>query len=227
MRKLLNDYVQPGDDVVEKLFNEGKFYDAMFSPSGYGEEVLKETFGEAQFKALREAAKKSKFAVGGERASTGGGLFTQGLLFKIIFQPLQSLPQFGALRGMAWFLGRPSFVKWLSGGIPNKVFMQNELPNLYQALGIGQPIRRAIGTQIPTDAIREGVEYSRQRVEDEGVDPKAPIAVTPLELPEVTSANLGAQNQAPMSRSLLGGNPANEEIFDRRNQIDQGLQGLA
>jgi len=128
---------------------------------------------------------------------------------------------------MAWFLGRPSFVKWLSGGIPNKVFMQNELPNLYQALGVGQPIRRAVGTQIPTDAIREGVEYTRQRVEDEGVDPKAPIAVTPLELPEVTSANLGAQNQAPMSRSLLGGNPANEEIFDRRNQIDQGLQGLA
>ena len=227
MRKLLSDYVQPGDDVIEKLFNEGKFYDAMFSPSGYGEAVLKETFGEAQFKALREAAKKSKFAVGGERASTGGGLFTQGLLFKIIFQPLQSLPQFGALRGMAWFLGRPSFVKWLSGGIPNKVFMQNELPNLYQALGVGQPIRRAVGTQIPTDAIREGVEYTRQRVEDEGVDPKAPIAVTPLELPEVTSANLGAQNQAPMSRSLLGGNPANEEIFDRRNQIDQGLQGLA
>ena len=248
MRKLLNDYVQPGDDVVEKLFNEGKFYDAMFSPSGYGEEVLKETFGEAQFKALREAAKKSKFAVGGERASTGGGLFTQGLLFKIIFQPLQSLPMFGTLRFMSWFLGKPRFVKWLSGGTPNKEFMQNELPSLYDGirmdlqntpftrgilpsldvtLPFGEPTRRAIGTQIPTDAIRGGVEYTRQRVEDEGVDPKAPIAVTPLELPEVTSANLGAQNQAPMSRSLLGGNPANEEIFDRRNQIDQGLQGLA
>ena len=249
MRKLLNDYVQPGDDVIEKLFNEGKFYDAMFSPSGYGEAVLKETFGEAQFKALREAAKKSKFAVGGERASTGGGLFTQGLLFKIIFQPLQSLPQFGALRLMAAALGRPRFVKWLSGGTPNKEFMQNELPSLYDGirmdlqntpftrgilpsldvtLPFGEPTRRAIGTQIPTDAIRGGVEYTRQRVEDEGVDPKAPIAVTPLELPEVTSATLGAQNQAPMSRSLLGGNPANEEIFDRRyNEIDQGLQGLA
>ena len=229
MRKLLSDYVQPGDDVIEKLFNEGKFYDAMFSPSGYGEAVLKETFGEAQFKALREAAKKAKFAVGGERASTGGGLFTQGLLFKIIFQPLQSLPMFGTLRFMSWFLGRPSFVKWLSGGIPNKVFMQNELPNLYQALGIGQPIRRAIGTQIPTDAIREGVEYTRQRIEDEGVDPKAPIAVTPLELPEVEStASLSRQGQAPISRSLLGNSPANLEIAERRlNEIDQGLQGLA
>ena len=126
--------------------------------------------------------------------------------------------------------------------------MQNELPSLYDGIRMdlqntpgtfgvlpsldvtplfGQPTRRAIGTQIPTDAIRGGVEYGRQRIEDEGVDPKAPIAMTPLELPEVTSANLGAQNQAPMSRSLLGGNPANEEIFDRRNQIDQNLQGLA
>jgi len=130
---------------------------------------------------------------------------------------------------MAWFLGRPSFVKWLSGGIPNKVFMQNELPNLYQALGVGQPIRRAVGTQIPTDAIRGGVEYTRQRVEDEGVDPKAPIAVTPLELPEVQStASLSPQGQAPISRSLLGNSPANLEIAERRlNEIDQGLQGLA
>ena len=250
MRKLLSDYVQPGDDVIEKLFNEGKFYDAMFSPSGYGEAVLKETFGEAQFKALREAAKKAKFAVGGERASTGGGLFTQGLLFKIIFQPLQSLPMFGTLRFMSWFLGKPGFVKWLAGGTSNKAFMQNELPSLYDSIRMdlqntpgtfgllpsldvtklfGQPTRRAVGTQIPTDAIRGGVEYTRQRIEDEGVDPKAPIAVTPLELPEVQStASLSPQGQAPISRSLLGNSPANLEIAERRfNEIDQGLQGLA
>ena len=248
MRKILSDYIKPGDDVVEQLFTEGKFYDAMFSPSGYGEAVLKETFGETQFKALREAAKRSKFAVGGERASSGGGLFTQGLLFKIIFQPLQSLPQFGALRLMAAALGRPNFVKWLSGGTSNKAFMQNELPSLYDGikmnlqntpftrgvlpsldvtLPFGQPTRRAIGTQVPTEVIREGVEYGSQRAENEFVDPKAPIAVTPLELPEVE--NLSAQGgQAPMNRSLLGGNPANEEIFDRRyNNINQDLQRLA
>ena len=55
-----------------------------------------------------------------------------------------------------------------------------------------------------------------------------PLKTAIPDLPEMLPVNLGAQNQAPMSRSLLGGNPANEEIFDRRyNEIDQGLQGLA
>ena len=110
--------------------------------------------------------------------------------------------------------------------LQNTPFTRGILPSLDLTLPFGQPTRRAIGTQVPTDAIREGAQYGSQRIENEGVDPKAPIAVTPLELPEVE--NLSAQGgQASISRSLLGGNPANEEIFDRRNQIDQGLQGLA
>lgn len=226
MRKILSDYVRPGDDVIEQLFNEKKFYDAMFSPTGYGESVLKETFGEAQFKLLRKAATRSKFIVGGEKVSGGGDLFTRGLMFRIIFKPLQALPQFGMLRSMSYLLGSKRFTAWLAGDMSNKQIIK-ELPSIYDTLGIGQPIRRGISTQLPAEVISEGYQDSEQRLRNNFVDPKAPIAMTPLELPEVTSANLGAQNQAPMSRSLLGGNPANEEIFDRRNQIDQNLQGLA
>lgn len=228
MRKMLNDYIQPGDDVIEKLFNEGKFYDSIMSPGGYGESVLKETFGDAQYKLLREAAQRSKFAVGGERAAGGGGLFTQGLMFNIIFKPLQALPQFGILRGLAAMLGSRRFLGWLSGNVSNKQIIE-ELPTILDTVGIGQPIRRAVGIQVPTENIREAKDYIQRNVENEFVDPKAPIAVTPLELPEVQStASLFPQGQAPISRSLLGNSPANLEIAERRfNEIDQGLQGLA
>jgi len=228
MRKMLNDYIQPGDDVIEKLFNEGKFYDSIMSPGGYGESVLKETFGDAQYKLLREAAQRSKFAVGGERAAGGGGLFTQGLMFNIIFKPLQALPQFGILRGLAAMLGSRRFLGWLSGNVSNKQIIE-ELPTILDTVGIGQPIRRAVGIQVPTENIREAKDYIQRNVENEFVDPKAPIAVTPLELPEVEStASLSPQGQAPISRSLLGNSPANLEIAERRfNEIDQGLQGLA
>ena len=213
MRKILNDYVNPGDEAIEKLFQDGKFYDAILSPDGYGQAVLKETFGDAQYDLLKKAATRSKFIVGGERAGQGGGLFTQGLMFKIIFQPLQALPQFTILSNLSRILGRPGFVKWLAGEIPDKAFLKNELPNLYQALGVGQPIRRAVTTQSLTEPFREASEYGERQFQNQGVDPKSPIA---LELPEVEPANLSSQNQTtPRSLNLLGGNMANMDIAQR------------
>ena len=213
MRKILNDYVNPGDDAIEKLFKDGKFYDAILSPSGYGQAVLKETFGDAQYDLLKKAATRSKFLVGGERAAQGGGLFTQGLLFNIIFRPLQALPQFTILSNLSRVLGRPGFVKWLAGEIPDKAFLKNELPSLYDALGVGQPIRRSIGIQSITEPVREASEYAERQFKNQGVDPKSPIA---LDLPEIEPANLSAQNQTtPRSLNLLGGNMANMDIAQR------------
>ena len=222
MRKILNDYVNPGDEAIEKLFQDGKFYDAILSPNGYGQAVLKETFGDAQYDLLKKAASRSKFLVGGERGAQGGGLFTQGLMFNIIFRPLQALPQFTILSNLSRLLGRPGFVKWLAGEIPDKAFLKNELPSLYEALGVGQPIRRAVSTQLPTDFLRDTSEYGRRQFENQGVDPESPIA---LDLPEVEPANLSAQNQtAPRSLNLLGGNMANMDIAQR---IDRDIQRLA
>jgi hypothetical protein len=222
MRKILNDYVNPGDEVIEKLFKDGKFYDAILSPNGYGQAVLKETFGDAQYDLLKKAAARSKFLVGGERGAQGGGLFTQGLMFNIIFRPLQALPQFGALRALSYLLGRPRFTQWLAGEIPDKAFLKNDLPTLYDALGAGQPIRRAIGIQSIAEPVREAEEYGQRQFENQGVDPKSPIA---LDLPEVEPANLSAQNQtAPRSLNLLGGNMANMDIAQR---IDRDIQRLA
>ena len=233
MRKILNDYVNPGDDVIEKLFQDEGFYKAIISSDGYGQAVLRETFGDAQYDLLKKAATRSKFLVGGERSAQGGGLFTQGLMFKIIFQPLQALPMFGSLRALSVFLGSKSFTKWLAGEIPDKAFLKNELPTLYDSIGIdfkgfdltlpfGQPTRRAVSTQLPTDFLRDTAEYGQRQFQNQGVDPKSPIA---LELPEVEPANLSSQNQtAPRSLNLLGGNMANMDIAQR---IDRDIQRLA
>ena len=222
MRKILNDYVNPGDDVIEKLFQDEGFYKAIISSDGYGQAVLRETFGDAQYDLLKKAATRSKFLVGGERSAQGGGLFTQGLMFKIIFQPLQALPMFGTLRALSYLLGSKRFTQWLAGEIPNKVFLKNDLPTLYDAVGLGQPIRRAIGTQAITEPIREGSKYGQRQFQNERVDPKSPIA---LELPEVEPANLSSQNQTtPRSLNLLGGNMANMDIAQR---IDRDIQSLA
>ena len=154
-------------------------------------------------------------------------------MFKIIFQPLQALPQFTILSNLSRILGRPGFVKWLAGEIPDKAFLKNELPNLYDSIGIdfkgfdltlplGQPTRRAAGAQTITEPFREASEYGERQFQNQGVDPKSPIA---LELPEVEPANLSSQNQTtPRSLNLLGGNMANMDIAQR---IDRDIQSLA
>jgi hypothetical protein len=222
MRKILNQYVNPGDDAIEKLFKEDGFYKAIFSPSGYGQAVLRETFGDAQYELLKKAATRSKFLAGGEKISGTADLFTRGLMFKILSAPTRMLGQYSAIRFLATALGSKRFSQWLAGEIPDKVFLKNDLPNLYHALGVGQPIRRSIGTQTITEPIRTGSEYGQRQFQNQGVDPKSPIA---LELPEVEPANLSSQNQtAPRSLNLLGGNMANMDIAQR---IDRDIQRLA
>ena len=133
-------------------------------------------------------------------------------MFNIIFRPLQALPQFGALRALSYLLGRPRFTQWLAGEIPDKAFLKNDLPTLYDALGVGQPIRRAIGIQSIAEPVRQAEEYGQRQFENQGVDPKSPIA---LDLPEIEPANLSAQNQTTPSLNLLGGNMANMDIAQR------------
>jgi hypothetical protein len=222
MRKILNQYVNPGDDAIEKLFKEDGFYKAIFSPSGYGQAVLRETFGDAQYELLKKAATRSKFLAGGEKISGTADLFTRGLMFKILSAPTRMLGQYSAIRFLATALGSKRFSQWLAGEIPDKVFLKNDLPNLYQALGVGQPIRRSIGIQSITEPARETSEYGQRQFQNQGVDPKSPIA---LELPEVEPANLLSQNQTtPRSLNLLGGNMANMDIAQR---IDRDIQSLA
>jgi hypothetical protein len=222
MRKILNDYVNPGDDAIEVLFKEGKFYDAIMSPNGYGQAVLKETFGDAQYQSLKEAASRSKFLAGGEKISGGGDLFTRGLMFRILSAPFQTLPQYGGLRTVAMLLGSKRFTAWLAGKIPDKVFLKNDLPNLYQTIGInlqdtpfigqslpdfdltpfiGQQTRRALGAQTATQPFRYANEMGQRRYKEGFIDPKSPIG---LELPEVQNFNPPSQiQQGPVSPSLI------------------------
>ena len=61
MRKILEDVVNPGEDVIEKLINDGALVKAL---DNYGSEVLKETFGEQQAANLLRAKDNLKVCYG-------------------------------------------------------------------------------------------------------------------------------------------------------------------
>jgi hypothetical protein len=163
MRKLLDSAVNPGEDTITKLFNEGGFAKALDS---YGDATLKETFGEEQFKLLSKARDRLRFTLGGE--GTGGNLFTTGFIFNFIFKPLQAARVFTPVQAVAYLMARPSFVRWLAGEISDKQIAK-EAPSLldYTAKMFGiplAPVTKQFGQVVP-----------REKFETEGISPEAPL----------------------------------------------------
>lgn len=220
MRKILSDFVHPGEDTISQLFNEGKFYDAIFSPTGYGENVLKETFGEVQYKNLKDIATRFKFAAGGE-GSTAGNLMTTNIAFKMALAPIQAIGTFSPLRIVSELLARPTIIKLLVGKTPPSAFIKNDLPSLLDAYGVA---RTAIATPISVTARQaplRGLQEMTEETDRIGIDPKAPIATASLDLPEVQPTQPSFQNNLePISRALLGGSFANEDIARRLRSFD-------
>ena len=229
MQKMLSDFVQPGEDAISQLFNEKKFYDVIFSPTGYGESVLKETFGEVQYKNLKDVATRFKFAAGGE-GSTAGNLMTTNLVFRMAMAPIQALGTFSPLRIAAELLGRPGVIKLLVGETPPGMFIKNDLPTLLNQYGV---VRTGLVTPVAVTArqlpIRETIDAENevmQQIENQGIDPKAPISSV-LDLPEIVPTRPNQQQQGmqggsllpPLPRGLLGGNTNTEDIAESLGRL--------
>tara|TARA_R100000995_G_C3483864_1_gene125796 strand:+ start:1815 stop:5033 length:3219 start_codon:yes stop_codon:yes gene_type:complete len=217
MRKILEDVVNPGEDVITKLFNDGAFVKAI---DRYGSEVLEQTFGKEQTKALIKAKDVVKFAMDGERAAGGGSLFTQGFLFKYIFDPVRATGVFTPIRLMANLLGRPQVIKWLAGDVSNKEFAR-QIPTILDYYGVAFPAAKVGASQLGIREVIEGVEEGERFLETDGIDPRAPLTggsqtmarppQVSLDLPEVQSVPTGAV--ARRGPTLLP-NPRDQEIAE-------------
>jgi hypothetical protein len=217
MRKILEDVVNPGEDVITKLFNDGAFVKAI---DRYGSEVLEQTFGKEQTKALIKAKDVVKFAMDGERAAGGGSLFTQGFLFKYIFDPVRATGVFKPIQFMANLLGRPQVIKWLAGDVSNKEFAR-QIPTILDYYGVAFPAAKVGASQLGIREVIEGVEEGERFLETDGIDPRAPLTggsqtmarppQVSLDLPEVQSVPTGAV--ARRGPTLLP-NPRDQEIAE-------------
>ena len=194
MRKILDNVVNPGENAVTKLFDEGAFAKAL---DNYGDATLKETFGEEQFKLLSKARDRFRFIVGGERRAGGGSLFTQGFIFNFIFRPLAAVRVFTPIQALAFFMARPTFVRWLAGEVSDKAMLK-EAPSLidYGAKFLGvprTPVLKQTGQVIPR-GIASGEEEAREIIENQGISPDAPLLEALPSLQEARSKKVGASS---------------------------------
>ena len=219
MRKILDNVVNPGEDAITKLFDEGAFAKAL---DNYGDATLKETFGEEQFKLLSKARDRFRFIVGGERKAGGGSLFTQGFIFNFIFRPLAAVRVFTPIQALAFFMGRPTFVRWLAGEISDKAMLK-EAPSLidYGRKFLGVPVTPVSKTAAVASsrALTEEGEKAAQFLLEPS--PDAPLLEALPDLQETRSQNAAASTSLelpdllpPMPSSMTGqGQPVSASLI--------------
>lgn len=108
MKKILADFVQPGQDPLTRLF-DGKALNETLNK--YGRQTLEETFGKATTDDLFKFARTAQFVT--QTNPHKGGIVAASLAL----HPLRHIWKIVDLAGTSYLLRKPGAIKWLSEGI--------------------------------------------------------------------------------------------------------------
>tara|TARA_R100001460_G_scaffold41208_1_gene76695 strand:+ start:6704 stop:10015 length:3312 start_codon:yes stop_codon:yes gene_type:complete len=200
MNKIITDVVNPGEDVVTKLFNEGKFSTLV---DEY-ESVLRETFGDDQFKLMQKAADSIKYAMTAEKKAGGGTLFTQAFVMRYIFNPIGALRVFTPFRIFATALGSPTIIRYLAGEISDKEMLKRA-PSLLRDFGYTRPITKSMLTQTLAEGAEDATQEATRYSETDGVDPNIPLGSVQLPKQQTASLDLPEVEAPASQRQTVGG----------------------
>jgi len=231
LEQIIKDSVQQGSTNLTDIFKMGNLERAL---KMYGDETIEAMFGKEVSRGLRSFTRTLRTTVGSEGGSGAGTMVAATLALNIFNVAL--LPVAASLGVYKAIFGNARIVSMLA---------KTDKSSVLEVVRFVERTLRLMGTREFESGVSQVGDVASSQLQEilkseEGAEAnnilkdsfrdlnetKKQIS-TELSIPNVTPVNPTAQNQAPMSRSLLGGNPANEEIFDRRNQIDQSLSRLA
>tara|TARA_B110000211_G_scaffold223945_1_gene274452 strand:+ start:3150 stop:6371 length:3222 start_codon:yes stop_codon:yes gene_type:complete len=235
MGQLLTDAVSVGTlkstAKLSDIFKPNQFRNAMES---YGDETLEAMFGKDQLLGFKAFQQSLDLQVGPKGMGQAGGIVAGAIGAQVA--NISLMPTIVGLKIFANIMANPRIVRLMARTDKSSALEVIDAFEKATRLTFAQSLQEQTGQiesgimqemrqQIESPQNQSAVEELRGQVEQV----TKPLLNAIPDLPEIMPTNPTAQNnQAPISRSLLGGNPANEEIFDRRyNEIDQGLQRLA
>tara|TARA_R100000781_G_scaffold36484_1_gene25850 strand:- start:6217 stop:9297 length:3081 start_codon:yes stop_codon:yes gene_type:complete len=223
LEQLIKKGVTPGGSDLTEIFKPGNFQRALDS---YGDETLEAMFGKDLKMALKGFARAMNVTVSGAE-KTGAGSIVAGTLAAGFFN-LNLLPTVATLTIYKTLFANPRIVSLMSR--TDKTAMGEVLDAVEKAIRLG-------GFSTLGRSTAEGAEDVERNLRDSGVieqvpnlreqtkqiiDQVAKPISRGLEIPKVQPIALTQPNQMPISRSLLGGSIANEDIAARR----AGIAGL-
>ena len=216
--------VRPGSSEISDIFKPGVFQRALDS---YGDETLEAMFGKEMSSSLRGLARSLQTTLGATEKA-GAGTIVAGTIAANFFN-LNVLPLAVGLTVYKSFFSSPRVIAALSKS--DKGSILTVLSAASKALRIAGVTELREGTDASIEAIKK--EGERTGITDAATDQfrdvvdMLPTQVPPLDLQ--LPDNIGLNNtasvptQAPISRSLLGGSIANEDIAARMNVNRGGL----
>ena len=229
MRELLSVAKGPGKRVDE-VFKPEVLERALNSK---GDDALRAMFGDAETKALRDLVRDLRVMT---RAEGGGaGTLIAGAVAVNAFN-LAMLPTLIQLGVMKTIFMNPSIVRKLAKSDKESINLVmrafKDAIRLTPPIALGEEIAETSSeaSQLIQDKTAEQLQDSdinlgeaAEQLNKEFQTLRPPRVTSSLSLPKIDSLQQPQISQGPVSRSLLGGSPANEDIAARRAG---GIAGL-
>ena len=219
MGQLLTDAVSVGTlkstAKLSDIFKPNQFRNALES---YGDETLEAMFGKDQLLGFKAFQQSLDLQVGPKGMGQAGGIVAGAIGAQVM--NISLMPTIVGLKIFANVMANPRIVRLMARTDKSSTMIVIDAFEKATRLTFAQSLQEQAGQaesgimqelrkQIESPDNQAAAEELRGQVEQIA----KPIANAVPELPDMLPVNLGAQNnQAPISRSLLGGNPANEDI---------------
>ncbi len=225
MGQLLSDAVSVGNlkstAKLSDIFKPNQFRNALDS---YGDDTLEAMFGKEQLLAFKAFQQALDLQVGPRGMGQAGGIVAGAIGAQAM--NLSLLPTIVGLKIFSNVMANPRIVKLMARTDTSSVMQVIDAFEKATRLTLAQSIQEEAGeaeagimqelrSQLESPENQATAEELRGQVEQIA----KPIKASVPDLPDIVPTSLGAQSQTPISRSLLGNSPANEDIAQRLNQI--------
>lgn len=225
MGQLLTDAVSVGKlNSTSKLSDLFKPGNLRASLESYGDDTLEAMFGKEQLLAFKALQQSLDLQVGAAQGLTAGGIVAGAIGAQAL--NISLMPTILGLKIFANVMSRPSIVKLMANTDLSSTMIVIDAFEKAARLTLAQSLQEGAG-QIEsgiTQELRKQIESPENQASAEKLRGQVEQIAKPLkasvpDLPDIIPTSLGAQNQAPISRSLLGGNPGTETVAESLGRL--------
>jgi len=223
LEQIIKDSVQQGSTNLTDIFKIGNLERAL---KMYGSETVEAMFGKEVARGLNSFTRTLRTTVGSEGGSGAGTMVAATLALNIFNVAL--LPVAASLGVYKAIFGNARIVSMLA---------KTDKSSVLEVVRFVEKTLRLMGTREFESGVSQVGDVASSQLQEilkseEGAEAKNILKDsfkdlnetkkqinTEIALPDMSPVNLNAQNQAPISRSLLGGNPANESIAESLGRL--------
>lgn len=225
MGQLLTDAVSVGNlkstAKLSDIFKPNQFRNALES---YGDETLEAMFGKDELLGFKAFQQSLDLQVGPKGMGQAGGIVAGAIGAQVM--NISLMPTIVGLKIFANVMANPRIVRLMARTDKSSTMQVIDAFEKATRLTLAQGLQEEAGQVEASvmEELRKQIESPENQATAEELRGQVEQIAKPIkayvpDLPDMLPVNLGAQNQAPISRSLLGGNPGTETVAESLGRL--------